>query len=99
MADFEWDPTKEFVNIEERNLDFATASRIWDGSIVEKIDERRDYGETRIIATGEFDGNVLVVVYTWRGSARRIISARKANSREKRRYEEEIARRGRAPAD
>src|SRR5437763_13130743 len=96
MADFEWDPTKEFVNIQERNLDFATASRIWDGSIVEKIDERRDYGETSIIAIGEFDGNVLVVVYTWRGSARRIISARKANSREKRRYEEEIARRGRA---
>src|ERR1700694_5029200 len=97
MAHFEWDPAKEFVNIENRNLDFATASQIWDRSIVEKVDEGRDYGETRIIATGEFDGSVLVVVYTWRGEARRIISARKANSREKRRYEEEIARRGRAP--
>jgi uncharacterized protein len=99
MAEFEWDPDKETLNVENRNLDFATASRIWDGSIVEKVDERRDYGEARIIATGEFDGSVLVVVYTWRGEARRIISARKANSREKRRYEEEIARRGGAPPD
>ena len=99
MADFEWDPDKETLNIEKRNLDFATASHIWDGSIVEKIDERRDYGETRIIATGEFDGRVLVVLYTWRGETRRIISARKANSREKRRYKEEIAHRGRAPPD
>jgi uncharacterized DUF497 family protein len=96
---FEWDPAKEEKNINERDLDFATASRIWDGPILEKIDGRRDYGETRIIATGDFDGSVLVVVYTWRGEARRIISARKANSREKRHYEEEIARRGRAPPD
>ena len=99
MDGFEWDPDKEEKNIRERGLDFATASQIWDGSIVEKIDERRDYGETRIIATGEFDGGVLVVVYTWRGEARRIISARKANSREKRRYNEEITRRGRPPPD
>jgi uncharacterized DUF497 family protein len=97
MADFKWDPKKEALNIEKRNLDFASASQIWDGPIVAKVDERRDYGETRIIATGEFDGSVLVVVYTWRGETRRIISARKANSREKRLYEEEIARRGRAP--
>ena len=99
VADFEWDPEKESRNVHRRNLDFATASQIWDGSVVEQVDERRDYGETRIIATGEFDGSVLVVVYTWRGEARRIISARKANSREKRRYEAEIARRGRAPPD
>ena len=97
MADFEWDLEKESRNVYRRNLDFATASQIWDGPIVEKVDERRDYGETRIIATGEFDGSVLVVVYTWRGETRRIISARKANSRERGLYEEEIARRGRAP--
>src|SRR6185436_7035690 len=98
MADFEWDPDKETLNVEKRNLDFATASKIWRGSVVEKVDERLDYGETRVIATGELDGSVLVVVYTWRGETRRIISARKANSREKRRYEQEIARRSRPPA-
>ena len=96
MADFEWDPKKESLNVEKHHLDFTTASQIWNG---EKIDNRRDYRETRVIATGQADGSVLVVVYTRRGEKRRIISARKANSREKRLFEEEITRRGRAPSD
>ena len=48
MADFEWDAAKEEKNVRERDLDFTTASRIWDGPLLEKIDDRRDYGETRI---------------------------------------------------
>jgi len=99
MAEFEWDPEKESLNLHKHQFDFETASQIWDGQIVEKADERRDYGEARIIATGEVGGCVLVVVYTWRGETRRIISARKANSREKRLFEEEIAHRGGAPPD
>jgi uncharacterized DUF497 family protein len=99
MADFEWDPKKESLNVEKHHLDFTTASQIWNGQIVEKIDNRRDYRETRTIATGMADEGVLVVVHTWRGEIRRIISARKANSREKRLVEEEIAHRGRPPPD
>jgi uncharacterized DUF497 family protein len=99
VADFEWDPKKESLNVEKHHLDFTTVSQIWNGQIVEKIDNRRDYRETRVIATGQADGSVLVVVYTRRGEKRRIISARKANSREKRLFEEEITRRGRAPSD
>ncbi|SRR6266852_7368874 len=99
MAGFEWDPEKESLNVEKHRFDFTTASQIWDGPLVENVDERRDYGEIRIIATGMVDGCVLVVVYTRRGETRRIISARKANSREKGLFEEEIARRSRAPPD
>jgi uncharacterized DUF497 family protein len=87
---FEWDPVKEEKNIRERGVDFAAASRIWGGPILEKIDDRRDYGETRISASGEVDGRLMVVVFTWRGTNRRIISARKANQREQRRFEAEI---------
>jgi len=97
MADFEWDPEKESLNVEKHQFDFETASQIWDGPLIESIDERRNYGETRIIATGVVDRCVLVIVYTWRGETRRIISARKANSRERGIFEEEIARRGGAP--
>lgn len=93
MYGFEWDPAKEAQNIDERGLDFTTASRIWGSPLVEKLDQRRDYGETRIIATGVSDASILVVVYTWRGERRRIISARKANSRERQRFQNEIARR------
>jgi len=46
-------------------------------------DRRRDYGEERVIAIGEVDGEVLVVVYTDRGNTRRIISARRANRKER----------------
>lgn len=99
MAGFEWDPKKESLNVKKHHFDFTTASQIWNGQIVEKIDNRRDYRETRVIATGQADGSVLVVVYTRRGEKRRIISARKANSREKRLFEAEITRRGRAPSD
>jgi uncharacterized protein len=58
--------------------------------MLERVDARRDYGDTRVIAIGQVDGRLMVVVYTWRETARRIISARKANPREKRRFKAEI---------
>jgi uncharacterized protein len=90
MADFEWDPAKEEKNIRERGLDFTTASRIWDGPVLEQIDGRQDYGETRILAFGKIGDRLTAVLFTWRGATRRIISARKANRREQRRFEAEI---------
>jgi uncharacterized protein len=88
---FEWDSKKETENIRKHGVDFATASRIWDEPILEREDERRDYGETRILAFGKVDGRLMAVLYTWRGANHRIISARKANRREQRRFEAEIS--------
>lgn len=99
MAGFEWDPAKEEKNVRERDLDFTTASRIWGGPVLEKIDDRRDYGETRILAFGKIDGRLTAVLFTWRGATRRIISARKANEREQRRFEAEIRNSPAPPAD
>jgi uncharacterized DUF497 family protein len=95
MAGFEREPDKELANVEKHGFDFTTASLIWDGPVSEKIDDRGNYGETRIIATGQVNGVPLVVAYTPRGENRRIISARKANSREKSRFEGRF----RSPAD
>ena len=95
MSPFKWDPKKEAHNLRKHRLDFTTASLIWNGPILEKVDARRDYGETRVVAIGEVDGRIMVVVFTWRGTSRRIISARKANPREKGRFEAEIRRRRR----
>ena len=50
-------------------------------------DDRFDYGEPRYRSVGQVEGRVFVVVYTPRGGRLRIISARKANERERRRYE------------
>ncbi len=46
-----------------------------------------DYGEDRYRLFGTIEGRAYVVVYTVRGSAIRIISARKANAKEVADYE------------
>ncbi|PSO62524.1 MAG: hypothetical protein BRC38_15685 [Cyanobacteria bacterium QH_6_48_35] len=83
---FTWDKEKRQTNLEKHGVDFTRASQIFGGRVVEWIDDRYDYGETRIRALGVAGGEVLHLTYTWRGSARRIISARRANERERRKY-------------
>jgi hypothetical protein len=55
--------------------------------------DRHIYGERRIVALGEIEGEVFVVVYTWRGTYRRIISARRANRRERDAYRQTYSQR------
>jgi uncharacterized DUF497 family protein len=81
--EFEWDDRKSQANLFRRGFGFDFAARIFEGDVIERVDDRRDYGEERIVALGCVDGEWLVVVYTWRGEARRIISARKASRRER----------------
>ena len=50
-------------------------------------DLRRDYGEARCWAIGPIDDRLLVLAFTMRGNVLRAISLRKANARERRRYE------------
>ena len=88
---FEWDENKRQANIEKHGIDFADISPIFSHPIVEVTDNRRDYGETRIILLGQIKERVLYVVYTQRGGIKRIISARKANKREQRKYYESIS--------
>jgi uncharacterized DUF497 family protein len=83
---FEFDPRKNRVNIAKHRVDFTMAARIWDDYVFEREDDRRDYGEKRFIALGTVAGRAMVVVYTWRGSKRRLISARKANRDEQKAY-------------
>ncbi|MFN6236766.1 BrnT family toxin, partial [Microcystis sp.] len=73
-------------NIEKHGIDFADLEAIFRGPIIERVDTRQNYGEIRVILVGTIDNIVLVVVYTWRGSVRRIISVRRANNRERRTY-------------
>jgi uncharacterized protein len=57
---------------------------------MDRRDTRRDYGEMRVIAIGRVAGVTLTVVYTDRDDARRIISARRANRRERRAYNQAL---------
>ena len=82
---FEWDPRKNAANRRKHGIDFVDAVRVFGGSVVEAPDEREDQ-EFRLIAFGAVGLRVMAVVYTWRGEKRRIISARKATSNEKKAY-------------
>ncbi len=85
---FEWDASKNAANIAKHRIDFEDAVRIFDGPVLEKADDRREYGEVRIVAFGVVDNRDLAVVYTVRGGRRRIISARRAHHRERKAYRE-----------
>lgn len=90
---FEWDPVKAHTNLRKHGVSFPAAARIFEGPTLERPDDREDYGEERIAALGMTNGRVLHVVYTWRGEARRIISARRAEAHERQIYGEILARR------
>lgn len=81
--EFEWDPDKSEATFRQRGFDFAYAARLFVGDWIETEDTRADYGETRVKAVGQVGPDVLAVVYTVRGSAVRIISARLANRKER----------------
>ena len=56
------------------------------GATLTVEDDRRNYGEGRFITVGLLDGGMVVLVWTPRDDAYRIISMRKANERERRIY-------------
>jgi uncharacterized protein len=93
---FTWDAANSDRNLAERGFDFAFASLIFDGPTVERLDNRQDYGERRMVALGLADGIPLTVVYTDRAEGgaevvRRIISARVSDRRERKAYRQAFA--------
>ena len=64
----------------------ARAGEVFAGATLTVEDDRRDYGEDRFITIGFLDGAMVVLVWTPRGGAYRIISMKKANERERALY-------------
>ena len=86
--DFEWDAQKAAENLRKHGIAFSEAIGIFhDPQRIEREDTRLPYGETRIEVIGLVGVRVLVVIYTPRADRIRIISARKANQRERRAYD------------
>ena len=63
---FEWDERKREANLVKHAVDFVDMAALFDGATVEAVDDRRDYGETRINCLGEVEGRVYAVSYVWR---------------------------------
>lgn len=75
-----FDPAKQAKTLEERGLDMRRAE-VFAGPTLTRVDDRQDYGEPRYAIAGWLDGRIVMMVWTPRGTARRIISMRKANGR------------------
>jgi uncharacterized protein len=81
-----WDEAKRAANLAKHGVDFAEAEGfVWTSAMVAP-DPRRDCGETRWCALGLIGARVHVMVFTLRGADTRIISLRRANLREARRW-------------
>jgi uncharacterized DUF497 family protein len=81
-----FDPAKRDKTLRERAVDFRDAEHVFAGLTLDYEDVREDYGETRIITIGFLAGRMVMVVWTSRGSDRHIISMRKCNAKEQKRY-------------
>jgi uncharacterized protein len=84
---YSWNDDKNRRNIERHGIDFEDAKLIFDGSTVEREDDRFEYGEIRVYAIGLVQGIEVTVIYTDReNDERRIISAWRSEPHERRAY-------------
>jgi uncharacterized DUF497 family protein len=87
---FEWDPRKAALNLAKHKISFAEAVTAFGDPFGQIADDpRHSTGEERFVLLGQSDQErLLVVMFSERGAAVRLISARKATPRERRRHEE-----------
>ena len=89
MSDVSFDPAKSDRNIARRGISFEVAEQFeWDTALLAE-DLRKAYGERRFQALGFIAGRLHAMVFTPRAGKVHVISLRKANRRELRRYEAE----------
>jgi len=81
-----FDPAKSERNIRLRGLPFELAADFAFDSALFAVDDRKEYLETRIVAVGLLGDRVHVLCFTETEDGIRVISFRKANSREAKRY-------------
>ena len=87
---FEWDDQKSISNKEKHGIDFDTAKNLW-------FDEKRVEiqiafpSEERRVLIAVFEGKMWTAIYTMRNDMIRLISVRRARTREVRLYEDKAS--------
>ena len=83
---YQYDSKKLAINVAQHRVWFHEAEDFeWETAVIE-VDQRQSYGETRFVAKGYIGLRLYVMIFTLRETAVRLISLRKANSREMKRY-------------
>lgn len=86
--DVSFDPAKDARNVALRGISFVRAADFgWSDALIDE-DTRNNYGEPRYQALGLIDDRLHMLIFTPRAGTIHVISLRKANDRETRRYEE-----------
>lgn len=92
--EFEWDEKKNEINLLKHKISFELVSLVFNETLITMEDKRNDYGELREVGFGLIQGRCINVVFTRREGKIRIISGRKANERETKKYHEAIRKLG-----
>jgi len=87
---FTWSERKRVINLREHGLDFLDAPRVFEGLTFTYEDDRFAYGEQRFITLGLLAGVPVSVAHKESDDEIRIISFRKATSREDKRFFNEV---------
>ena len=86
---YQWDKYKAASNLQKHGIEFADAVSVFSDDLAIIIPDNR-FDEDRFVAIGmDAFGKILVVVFTWRSEDIRLISARLAERRERKQYEED----------
>jgi len=88
--EFTWSETKRSANLKAHGLDFVDAAFVFEGVTFTFEDDRFSYGEQRFVTLGLLAGIPVSVVHTESENEIRIISFRKATSREAQIYFNEV---------
>lgn len=88
---FIWDKNKAEINLKKHKIKFENAALVFlDENLIEDYDDFNSDDEERFKVIGEVE-KILVVIYTEREDRTRIISARFANKKERRKYYEQFS--------
>jgi len=86
---YQWDKNKATSNLQKHGIKFADAVSVFSDDLAITIPDNR-FDEDRFVTIGmDAFGRILVVVFTWRSEDIRLISARLAERRERKQYEED----------
>ncbi|HUF85768.1 MAG TPA: BrnT family toxin [Thermohalobaculum sp.] len=89
---FEWNEEKRERTLEKHGIDFVDAIRVFDGDVL--VAASRGHGEKRFVAVGLLDGIEIAIIFTIRGDAIRVITARRARRHEREAYHAHLPRGG-----
>ena len=86
---YQWDKIKATSNLQKHGIEVADAASVFSDDLAITILDNR-FDEERFVTIGtDVFGRISVIVFTWRSEEIRLISARLAERRERKQYEED----------